>query len=701
MRFPKLRVTEQTREFIQEFGGLDRRPRIPENCFSDMRNLTSDQYPALAPREKRGVVGKIENCNALIARDKLAYVKGNTLYYGEGDDAVTMELSAGEDVQRQLVSMGAYIVVFPDHMYLNTADTNDRGTPRTTISSDEMGGLVFSTYLRTNDALVQPEENLISCFDVSSGECPINGETIKIHFSEASYAFAGDGTIQTMDLEGVPNPFRFKDYEVELRFGSGEGSKFELVESEDLYANVKWSGGDGHWTMKVRNEQIGLSVEHHLIRAGTTGKSIGPHGKYKITYDDLLQKTVFLNNSGEVVNTVLRIQSQCLSEYPEGERSNVIITPKVDGTALPYLSGLPANCETAYHQGDSLWVAGSLHIAPSLTTSLNNAISIEFNSVFPKMDYIIESQNRLWGCRYGESNKGELVNEIYASALGSFGNWYTHNTVSTDSYEASVGTDGPFTGAVNYRGYPLFFKENVMYKIYGDYPENYQIVSDTSMGVQQGCDKSLCVLSNMLYYKSSDGIFAYDGSSVARIDAALAREYYRDVVCGGLGSKLWFSMEGEDPAHNGIYVYDTDKGVWHKEDEREARYFARYNNNLYCVDASNDLFTVRGTDGELEADDVNFFAETGVIGYSTPDSKYVSRLALRLLIPHDGRLNIYIDYDSANVWEFKGCIEGNGLGTFTIPIVPRNCDHFRIRFEGRGACRIFGFSKVMEEGGAV
>ena len=32
----------------------------------------------------------------------------------------------------------------------------------------------------------------------------------------------------------------------------------------------------------------------------------------------------------------------------------------------------------------------------------------------PNMDFVIESENRLWGCRYGIANNGEVVNEIFA-----------------------------------------------------------------------------------------------------------------------------------------------------------------------------------------------------------------------------------------------------------------------------------------------
>lgn len=79
--------------------------------------------------------------------------------------------------------------------------------------------------------------------------------------------------------------------------------------------------------------------------------------------------------------------------------------------------------------------------------------TIKMYQVIPQMDFVIECKNRLWGCFYGKNDAGETINEIYCCVLGDFKNWYRFMGVSTDSYVASVGTEGPWTGAVNYLGY--------------------------------------------------------------------------------------------------------------------------------------------------------------------------------------------------------------------------------------------------------
>ena len=96
---------------------------------------------------------------------------------------------------------------------------------------------------------------------------------------------------------------------------------------------------------------------------------------------------------------------------------------------------------------------------------------------------------------------------------------------------------------------------------------------------------------------------------------------------------------------------------------------------------------------------MEWFAETGIMGYSTPDAKYVGKVQMRIMLPVGSKVSLYIEYDSDGYMEFMGGIEGMSFHAFTVPVMPRRCDHFKIRVEGVGECKIFSISKVMEEGG--
>lgn len=161
-------------------------------------------------------------------------------------------------------------------------------------------------------------------------------------------------------------------------------------------------------------------------------------------------------------------------------------------------------------------------------TTIENQITI--SRKMPLMDYVTECDNRLWGCRYGLNENGEVVNELYACKLGDFKNWNCFMGISTDSYAVSLGTDGPFTGAITHAGHPLFFKENCLHKVFGQIPANFQVQSSTCRGVQKGCSRSLSIVNEVLYYKSQHAVCAYDGSLPTEISTALGEVAYHGAV---------------------------------------------------------------------------------------------------------------------------------------------------------------------------
>ena len=318
----------------------------------------------------------------------------------------------------------------------------------------------------------------------------------------------------------------------------------------------------------------------------------------------------------------------------------------------------------------------------------------------PNMDFVIESGNRLWGCRYGVAANGEIVNEIYASKLGDFKNWNCFSGISTDSYAASVGTDGKFTGAITYLGYPIFFKENCMHKVYGNYPANYQIQTTACRGVQDGCDRSLAIVNEVLYYKSRTGVCAYDGSLPVEISSALGDTRYYNAVAGELGNKYYISM-GDVNENYHFFVYDTIKGMWHREDDTQATQFCNCRGDLFYIDyADNQIKSIKGA-GVPENDPVKWEAVTGIIGTDSPDKKYISRMDARMALQLGSRVMFFVEYDSSGEWEHLFTMAGLNLRSFAVPIRPKRCDHLRLRIQGVGEAKIYSICKTIEQGSDV
>lgn len=343
-------------------------------------------------------------------------------------------------------------------------------------------------------------------------------------------------------------------------------------------------------------------------------------------------------------------------------------------------------------RGDDYIVVIGLLESPA---AIKSPVTVERR--MPNMDFVIESENRLWGCRYGLSAGGQVVNEIYASKLGDFKNWNCFQGVSTDSYVVSLGTDGAFTGAVNHLGFPLFFKENCIHKVYGSYPAAYQTQTVNCRGVQRGSEKSLAAVGEVLYYKSSSGVCAYDGSLPREVSAPLGDTPYHSATAAGLGNKYYISMADPQGGYH-LFVFDTARGLWHREDNTRAGLWCRARNELYFLDcADGKIKTVLGT-GEKAEETVNWMAQTGCLGLSSPDSKYISRLNLRLRMDPGAKLTVYIDYDSEDRWTPVCTLECGTLRSFTVPVRLRRCGHFRLRLEGRGDVQLYSIVKTLENG---
>lgn len=316
----------------------------------------------------------------------------------------------------------------------------------------------------------------------------------------------------------------------------------------------------------------------------------------------------------------------------------------------------------------------------------------------PRMDFIIESENRLWGCHYGEDSKGNMVNEIYASKLGDFKNWNYFAGLVTDSYAVTVGTDGEFTGAIKHLGYPMFFKEGCVHKIYGSFPSNFQVQTTSLRGVQKGCGRSLAIVNEVLYYKARGSVCAYDGSLPSEISYAFGDVAYENAVAGAVGNKYYVSMREVGTENYHLFVYDTVKGFWHREDDTQAVMFASLDNDLFYIDyADHYIKSVKGQ-GVKEYGGIKWEAVTGILGTDSPDKKYISRIDVRLKLDVGSRVIIYAEYDSDGEWHQLYAMTGINLRSFAVPIKPRRCDHLRLRIVGNGDAKIYSISKTIEIG---
>ncbi len=308
----------------------------------------------------------------------------------------------------------------------------------------------------------------------------------------------------------------------------------------------------------------------------------------------------------------------------------------------------------------------------------------------PDLDYICAVDNRVWGCR-GDT--------IYASKLGDPANWNCFEGISTDSYFVDAGTPGDFTACVGYLGYPTFFKEDNLYKMYGSKPTNYQLQASATLGVARGLHKTLAVAGERLFYVSRAGVVSYSGGVPEVISQKLGDEVFTEGAAGSDGRKYYASLYGKDGWN--VYVYDTDSGLWMKEDELAAEGFAWADRTLYCLAAGGALWKMNQEPESGQEQAVTSFAEFGDFTEGSLDRKKYIKMKIRLEV-ETGEAMVSVQYDGEEQWHVLKVFEAVQEKTSVLlSFRPRRCDRFRIRIDGTGAYTVYGITRKVYGGSEI
>lgn len=592
MKLPLINASEGARDYIDSFGGYHRTERCKENEAFDERNLSSDVFPNLSPREPRVVFRSVTNCKGLHVNEGLVEIKQDTqgnenaLFY-EGTK-IGLLTETGE---RQMCSMGAYVIIWPDKKRFNTKTSTLEDLCATWTSSG----------------------------NVSFQMCKIDGSSISPTVSSTAPSNPSPGQYW-LDTSTTPNALK------------------------------TWSQSQGQW--------LPVATSYVKMSATNIGKNFEKMDVVKI--------------------------SGVTGTYADTFNTDMCIWDKSDNSI----------------------------IVTALINETFTKTGITIKREPPDLDFICEHGNRIWGCN-------SAAHEIYACKLGDPTNWRSYLGTTEDSYAATVGTDGDFTGCAEQGGTVVFFKEKHIHRLYGSYPSNYQIEAKPERGCQKGCEKSIKLINGLLIYKAVDGICIYEGSYPRLLSDNLGRDRYKLATAGIWQDKYYIVMTNEETNVRSLFVYDTKANLWHIEDVGITfDFFVNYKNRLMFYDGSKILVEGRntkidGTTYTADPSELSWMWTSGIIGLDSPATKYISQLLFRMSMEMGSEIKIELEYDSSGVWEEKGNIvnkyEKNrrntqgytALRSIELPVIPRRCDHMRIRLSGKGMIKLFSISKRITQGGLI
>lgn len=592
----KLIPPNLSENMITAFGGINKTPSCPENCFFDTQNTSSSLFPLLSTREKRVHLHSFDQVpSALHTVNGITLVIGCSVYY----NGVLQFDALLPNTKKQIVSMGSNIIIFPDGFFFNT------------LSTDQNGVCSEKGFLAQKNTVGSSSVEFIPCL-----------------------------------FDSVPS--------------------VSSVAPADPVSNSLW------------------------LNTSTTPNVLSVYSLQNNSWSSVAPTHICIRASG--------IDSNLYA----GD------TVEISGASID-INGFNSITDIG---NNYIIVSGLLDSYQTMQTSQNNVFCVERS--IPVLDFVCEHQNRLFGCRYGLNSKGEFVNEIYSSKLGDPKNWNCFSGLSTDSYSSSCGSEGQWTGVISHMGYVVFFKENRIHRLFGSKPSNFTLYQDEYPGVKIGSEKSLCLLNGSLLYHSENGIYLYSGSSPTCVSSSLGNEKFSDAVSAVCNNTYYTCMTDKTGLRQ-LYAFDLKRNIWNREDNSDYPALSYFDGNILGIKNTDSSYSLEllfssnipplcqslYNDSLSLENNFDWFAESGKMGLSIDNFKYVNCLKIRLEADIGSSVSVFIQLDSNGSWENCGTFTSLKLSPFIFNVLPPRCDHFRIKICGRGNCKIYSFTKIIENASGV
>ena len=699
MYLPEYQTTNKYRNYINAFGGYNHNPVISESEFYDMKNMTLDMYPVIASREPR--VWRLQTASEIFdvikAKIRTEHVKESLSIeykiYEITFDAVAgaryrLNYSADETVMDTEIEITYYSGSYGKKYAIvnrNDTDIENMNAPencvqiKVKITVHKAAGVEWDEEHGITDFQVQKCNERIRGMLVKNGKLAYmirnklywNGETVDFSSNEI------------MEDESPQKLISFGAYILIFPLGrylnTNDISDYGKLGAKTSIQNIQYFACN----------LTGAEYEYTLSKSAPENPEDGKYWMRKSDEGDALYRwSETMAMWVAVGTTYIKIKGE-IDDFKQFETGDAI---HISGSSVSDLNGV----NTIAEKGDDYIVVTGI-----IRESITENSEVEFERSIPELDHVCVANNRVWGCHYGEG-----TNEIYACKLGDPKNWYSYQGTSQDSYAVSLGDDGVFTGACTYQGYPMFFKENNVYRIYGNYPAAYQLMSYNCRGVQKGSSKSIAIVDEYLVYKSKYDVCVFSGSYPKGISDKLGKQKFTECAAGSSGGKYYASMKDEN-GDGVIFVYDFRSNTWAKDETMKIEEFigttsgelyGRTETGIICFGNENEDL---GLQMVKKDDEVEWFAEFGTYGFDTPEKKYVKGIKIRAAVDFGAKLKLDVCYDDNGKWNEYWIDKGSTLGdgkikTYEIPVIPVNCDTMKMRISGKGKVEIYSISREVE-----
>lgn len=652
---PNFRSIRESSIRIRAFGGLNLTSganegasysRAVNNCeLSDEKNMTGMFYPSIGVRPKRHKrIICDDNDDVWLPSVEATY--NNGLFYiaknGQHTHSGSFAYFRGKRIDGWNLTLEEHA---GEHRFAN------------------MGSKIIiipeGIYFDTQAYLDKSEDSSLSDF---AGKIEIT-KTQEEYSNTLMYPCFSDGTVASSYPSGKNFP---AEYGYTLDLGVDDEIIATYNEDKSDINIYRYQKNTGRYTfetdkvVKISCAEIGtgFSVGEYIELSGVEiARSDSLNGTYKLD----------LGDSGKII--------ECDKDYLTVRLSNV------------YADSYAKFCNQWTNSGSS-------------SSPFCALVRFKIKRFFPKLKYVCEWNNRLWGCG-GENN-----NTIFACALGNVCLWSSYENTAGDSYWANVDSCDEWTGAFTFGDHAYFFKNEKCYKMYGTRPSNFSY-SELNFGTND--DRSICSCKNAMYFAKYDGIYATSGTVAYKVSDKLGHEMFRNFQAFSLDGRLYVYCYRDEKRH--LYTFDTTNGLWHDEDLGYLACAVKVPKDVIIIgsnDKSDDVsayslngttgFGYRAPDSATTDDKVAWFFDTQDFCVYGDKAVFFPRITADLSLEAGGKLSIKAMYDSNGIWKEVKNVVPCSRKSILIMLSQKRSHSVKLRFEGEGVVEIYGLNVYMQGG---
>ena len=741
---PEIQDIQTKDNIVSQFMGLNQTDTSNDQMFKDMGNMTSDEYPYLAPRKsnaiRRAMSGNYYSVlGSVVYGEDIYTVQGynqsgtpHAKFYKNFEEVSEVTLEQSMNI-RQMVVFGAYIVIFPDNVMYN-AETEEvtnmsyeisvSGYDSNRMYLSDKDGAPFILDQKTKDEQDPSDVNFSQIFSYYSNQgdnirnCDISitSHITKNYFYDDYCKFVG---MRTQEYYGQPSINAYK-------FNLMANLKEDIINIQDNTTYpVYWiekSGGEYFIKRFQKQNNAWYPADLYVSWRLTTAQYNAI--KDKVNIGDFIKLHALKSDNTEYEDNDFNGKEatwNLIKRFKEGIKVENIITN--NGGVILVFSNASLNFLKVLQEGTARFVFdhwdayASVDAGNELTLVRNgfyfpggdNAASLAYKlkleKTVPQMDYITVSQNRIWGCSSDN-------HEIYSCKQGDATSWYQYAGLSSDSYAVTIPSGDPFTGAVTYSDAPYFFTENMAYSVMGNKPKNYQVQNYELRGVEDGAYRTIAQKDGYVYYKSKSGIERFNGNNAQSLTDYIDTEGLKGYI-GAVNNDKYFLFMGVS-GNADLYVYDIKKRLWHKDRNDIPMNLIELDNNLYLLRGTAgtlDVIKLNGkakevadvlVDNEPTYDTPKWYVESGEFNGDSILHKYITKFMFELKLEQGSKLSISFMYDDSGEWEevFR-TTDRQVKKLMKVPINVRRCERMRYKIEGEGQAKIYTLTITFEGGSEI